>query len=466
MSGSSRARREAQRILLDRDGAYAAESQRAAADRLPKLERPLFRELVAGVLRRRVTLDTILDRYLKTGVDQTNGGLVTALEIGLYEILALDGAKAHATVNECVELASRHGGRAGRAVVNGVLRRILREVERLEEIPEHPTSEILVWGDRAWRFSKSVLPRPEYNPFAYAAATEGFAPAPARLLHEELGEDRAIELMRRSNERPRLVLRASLRSPAGSGELDLEALAEELRAERPGAEISVVSDHPAPMLVTQGLGDPASLTAFREGRLTVQGPFAARVAPFVAAEKGSRLLDLCAAPGGKSAHLLDLDDSLDLVAAVTDDRGRHRTADTLERLGKRAQIEVLAEETSVPDGPFSTVLLDVPCSNAGVLSRRPEARQRLDEPGMAELDRLQSDLLDRALTTLGSAGGKVVYATCSVLPRENQRRIAAFLERHAIRGVRLEEEIEAFPGSAAEDGGYAARISVPAADSI
>lgn len=448
MSGISRARREAQRLLLGGEEAFAAVAQRAASDRLPKAERPLFREILGGVLRRRVTLRAILDRYLSRGVANSPAPMVTALEIGLYEILAHDGARAHATVNECVELA--RGGRTARGVVNGVLRKVLREAERIEEAPASPSRNVLVWSDRVWLFARPVLPDPERSLLVHLAIREGFLPEVARLLTAELGEEAAVDLMVRANDRVRPTLRMTARATTA------DALRDEVLAERPEAKLETLENHPAVIFRSEKLGDPASLPAFQEGRLTAQGPFAARVAPLLAPTSGERVLDLCAAPGGKSAHLLDLCPDLALTAAVLDGGAEKRTRATFERLGHQPEILRVQRDDPLPEGPWDAILLDVPCSNSGVLARRPEARRRLDEEHLTDLDRVQDALLDRALLAAGSTGARVVYATCSVLPRENLRRVEAALARHESLGYELGPTIEAFPVSAAEDGGFAA----------
>ena len=179
------------------------------------------------------------------------------------------------------------------------------------------------------------------------------------------------------------------------------------------------------------------------------------VASAVGVQPGMRVLDLCAAPGGKTTHLAELMDNRGRVVACDIDRKRLDTIETLAlRLGVKCIDTVLLNENDEPPaGPFDAALVDVPCSNTGVLGRRPEVRWRIRPSEFAHLVRLQTRLLIQAAERVRS-GGVVVYSTCSIEPDENVGVVNAV--RKAC-GLTLEAQHSAVPGMPS-DGGYWARL--------
>jgi 16S rRNA (cytosine967-C5)-methyltransferase len=199
--------------------------------------------------------------------------------------------------------------------------------------------------------------------------------------------------------------------------------------------------------------------SFARGEITVQGETALRAAELVEARAGERVLDLCAAPGGKTAVLAESG-----AAVVATDASAERLARlsaTLERLSLGDRVEILPIDAL--DGaelsPFDAVLVDAPCSNTGVLAQRPEARWRFGPPSQHALAAVQVELLAHGARHV-RPGGRLVYSTCSIEPEENQRRVVAFLETQPDFG--LEHEFDALPDPRGErgpvDGGYAARL--------
>lgn len=179
-----------------------------------------------------------------------------------------------------------------------------------------------------------------------------------------------------------------------------------------------------------------------------------RVASAVNPEPGATILDLCAAPGSKTAHLAELMQDKGRIVACDGDVGRLLTVGELvTRLGLRS-IEVVRHQTeeTVPRGRFDAVLVDVPCSNTGVLGRRPEVRWRLTLQDIAQLRSVQERLLRQAMGKV-RAGGVVVYSTCSIEPEEN----GDLVRRVVGEQFEVEAEEESSPGQPA-DGGYWARL--------
>jgi 16S rRNA (cytosine967-C5)-methyltransferase len=240
---------------------------------------------------------------------------------------------------------------------------------------------------------------------------------------------------------------------------DAAALAVALAEE--GFSAAPVTGHPEALRVT-ARRDVFRLRAFREGWFEVQDVHSQRIAPLLGVEPGMRVVDACAGSGGKSLHL----------AALMRNKGRSIALDTAEwklaelrRRAARAGVDNL--EARVIDDPralkrlHSTadrVLVDVPCSGLGVLRRNPDTKWKLGPGDLERLRALQAQLL-LEYSRLVRPGGKVVYATCSVLPSENERQIDAFLA--AQPGWSLEEELRLPPGEHDGDGFYAARLSAP-----
>jgi 16S rRNA (cytosine967-C5)-methyltransferase len=200
------------------------------------------------------------------------------------------------------------------------------------------------------------------------------------------------------------------------------------------------------------------IPGYEEGYFVVQDEAAQQVAAALAPDPGQHVLDLCAAPGGKTTHLAELMNNRGRVLACDVDRHKlGQLEDSCRRLGITI-IETKAldprRDEEAPPGPFDAVLVDVPCSNTGVLGKRPEARWRLRPNDLRHLAALQAHLLRQGCERV-RPGGKVVYSTCSIEPEENSQVVQTVLQTH--KDFMLETEEAAIPGRPA-DGGYWARL--------
>lgn len=196
------------------------------------------------------------------------------------------------------------------------------------------------------------------------------------------------------------------------------------------------------------------LPGFADGHFTVQDETAMSAAALLAPQPGERVLDLCAAPGTKTTHLAELMKGEGSIVATDVDLGRlRRIEENADRLGFSSMIQplVIREDLSeLPEGPFDAILIDVPCSNTGVLGKRPEVRSRITPEDIEELATTQKKLLDAA-ATLVAPGGRIVYSTCSVEPEENSGIVTRFLQKST--DFELVETQEFIPGDPS-DGGY------------
>lgn len=201
------------------------------------------------------------------------------------------------------------------------------------------------------------------------------------------------------------------------------------------------------------------LPGYADGDFAVQDHSSMLVASALGVRQGMRVLDLCAAPGGKTTHLAELMDNRGRVTACDIEQKR---LDTVTALCQRLKVKgietvLIAPDGDPPAGEFDAALVDVPCSNTGVLGRRPEVRWRLKTNEFEHLVRLQTRLLLQALERV-KPGGAVVYSTCSIEPEENAGVVQSVCR--GMRGVKLEAEHAAAPG-APSDGGYWARLRKP-----
>ena len=240
-------------------------------------------------------------------------------------------------------------------------------------------------------------------------------------------------LLQANQQHPPMMLRVNARR--GSAQAYVERLAAQGRDAVVAGAHGVMLGKPCP--VTQ-------LPGFAQGEVSVQGGAAQRAAPLLLGHgpplpPGARVLDACAAPGGKTAHLLELAD-LDLLAIDSDSQRLDKVGETLARLGLSAQLQVAdaCEPAAWWDGrPFDAILLDAPCTASGIVSRHPDVRWLRRAEDVAALALTQARML-RALWPLLGPGGRLLYATCSVFRDEGQGQIDAFMQHRPAGGARLD----------------------------
>ncbi|TXH74476.1 MAG: 16S rRNA (cytosine(967)-C(5))-methyltransferase RsmB [Lysobacteraceae bacterium] len=360
------------------------------ANTLPKLEDPRDRALVEAIcfaaLRERARYAAALEAWIAKPLGRRDEPLRALLYAGFAQVDALK-LPAHAAVDATVE-AARALGRAHQAgMVNALLRRVLRE-----GLPQAGPAQ--TWPQ--WLLDELRRDWPQHAETILAASA---APAPLWLRVNRARMDRDAY-------RRRLL------------EAGIEAVTHPLCADA---------------LRIDGSLSIAELPGFDEGWVSVQDASAQMVADLFAPAPGMHMLDACVAPGGKAAHLLEREPGLQLTAIEIDPRRLRRTVETLARLGVDAQATLKAADAvdlaAWWDGrPFDTVLIDAPCSATGIVRRQPDVLLHRREGDIDALVATQGRLLDALWATLASDGW-LVYATCSILARENAQQIDAFLAR-------------------------------------
>jgi 16S rRNA (cytosine967-C5)-methyltransferase len=376
-------------------GAYADRALRAEASGLGPRDRALAMRLAHGAVQRRGTLDHLIAQLAERPLGALDAPLLAALRLGLYELLYLAGAPAYAVVADAVELAKANA-RAGHGLVNAVLRRALRQG------PERLLADL---SDATPEQAAVKHSHPEWL---------------ARLWFEELGPEQARALMARNNEPGEVALRAN--TLVGDPATLLAALPV------PGRRDATVPE----AVVLERAFDLHGSPFWRKGAFHAQSRAAMLVSHVLAPRPGERVLDLCAAPGGKTTHLAALMGATGEVVAVERNARRARE---LERTARRlcatsVRVEVAdARRVNPALGGFDRVLVDPPCSGLGTLQARPDLRWRVQLAALPELAASQRAILEAGAAAL-RPGGVLVYSTCTISPTENEQVIAAFLDSH------------------------------------
>ena len=355
-------------------------------------DRDLLREIVFGVLRHRSALDVELASVSRAPLARLAPDLREILEVGLYQIRRLDRVPAYAAVDEAVRHARASGGERAAKLVNAVLRRLARRAR----------------------------PAPGPGKSAAELATETSHPEfLVRRWMERFGRDTTCRILDADNAPSAMDLLVNPRRT------DRETLRAELEREEIVTEASGIS----PLGLTVLSGNPLRSRLLAEGFFTVQDVGAQALALLLPA--GDVLLDLAAAPGGKSFAALAFDRSIPGIA---------RFAGNARRLGMPEARAVAADflAAPLPAGRFDRVLFDAPCSGTGTLRKNPEIRYRVRPAGIEKLARLQARALSAAADLL-APGGYLLYATCSLEEEENERVVEEVLaERPGLSPMPIE----------------------------
>jgi len=366
-----------------------------AAQSLSGPDRGLCQELVYGVVRWQATLDWLIAR--KTPGRQQKPALQDLLRLGLYQIFWLDRIPAHAAVHETVEQA-RHAGFGPQAgFINAVLRGCLREADATRKLLEE-----LKASDPALGFS-----HPTWLVERWRA---------------EFGDESTRRLLAWDNTPPKVFARVNT----------LKTMAEKLLPQWRDENVDYdffARDWTSENLVFELKSHPplASLPSFRAGHFYLQDPSTLLAVHELDPQPGETILDLCAAPGGKTTYLAQRMGNQGRIAAhdVSAERLK-RLDENCRRLGATCVETVSDWQSAIGNRQFDKVLLDAPCSNTGVLRRRVDLRWRITPEEITRLRATQLELLQQAACSV-RAGGVLVYSTCSLEPEENTAVVNDFL---------------------------------------
>jgi 16S rRNA (cytosine967-C5)-methyltransferase len=379
-------------------------------------------EIVYGVLRFQIQLDWMISRLCPR---VPSNRLKPWLHVGLYQLFYMDRVPPYAAINETVNAARSDVAKSGVGFINGVLRSADRKRDELLELMAEQNDRIRFahpnWFVRQWR--------------------------------GQFGPEVAATIMEWNNHRPDLQLR--LRKGLAVSSF-LESLGHPAHPHPRFPERMVILDEGMPVREIPG---------FPEGEFYVQDASTIVPADLLAPQPGEEVLDACAAPGGKTIQLAEsMEGRGRLLAIEKFDRRLARLSENLERMDQSWVETLCGDFLNLPNSQlfpenhpgFDAILLDVPCSNSGVLRRRPESRWKNMEKEIPQLVPLQLRLLDRAAGAL-RPGGRIVYSTCSICEDENQSVVQQFLESQP--SFTLSAEHLTIPGVQESDGGYAALLT-------
>lgn len=405
----SPARLTAYEILrrVEQEDAYASVLLASTEEGLRAEDRALSYEIVLGVLRRQLWLDYLIEHYTRRSATKLDAPVRLALRMGLYQLRFLSRIPPSAVVNEAVNLAHLKRVRSAASLINGALRRAVREpdfdpaaqitdaVERVAVRHSHPAWLIKRWA--GW-----------------------------------LGLEEAEKFAESNNLAPPVAFRV-----VKNGK-ETQAVLNELRAE--GGEVEASKIAPGAWRIRGASSLLRKMAG--SGRIYLQDEASQLVAHVVAARAGERVLDACAAPGSKSTHLADL--ACDEALVVAGDFHRHRLNPLIEASARQGLKSVLplvhdaAQSLPFADETFDRVLVDAPCTGTGTLRRNPEIRWRIRAEDPLALQAVQLRILRNSAKSV-RRGGRLIYSTCSVEPEENEQVMAQFLrEESGWRKAQLE----------------------------
>lgn len=389
-------------IEIFENGAYAniAVNDRLQQTPLPGPERGLFTELVYGTVRTRNTLDWVLANFLTRKLSSLTPAIRNILRLGAYQLMYLERIPPRAAVHEGVELAKIYGHQGVAGLVNGVLRNILRNLDRLSfpSLEKEPVKHIaLKYSHPEWLVERWL---------------------------KEFGRENTIKLCEYNNEPSPLTIRVNT----------LKTTKEDLRLKltEKGMQVSDSRYVPEALLIEDWPGLDR-VEEFKQGLFTMQDESSMLVAHVLQPAEKSIVVDACAAPGTKTTHLAELmRDSGKIIAFDIHEHKLPLINSACQRLGITSVETHLADARELPrfvqEAPHY-VLVDAPCSGLGVLGRRADARWRKQPEQIAELAKLQLAILTAGGKVL-APGGVMVYSTCSITGEENQGVVREFLKQN------------------------------------
>lgn len=375
------------------NGAYSnmALKNALASSEYSSQDKAFITNLVYGTVKRRITLDYVISQFSKIKLKKMSAYILNILRMGIYQIMFTDKIPESAAVNESVKLARRYGHSASAGFVNGVLRTVVRERKNIK----YPKDRI------------------EYLSVKYS-----FEKELAKMWIDDFGDEFAEALMRASNIEPQMVLRVNT----------LKISPEDLSQRLDNVKIS---EHLPYALISGGF-DVAGNEYYKNGYFTVQDLSAMTASAVLEPFEGCSVIDVCAAPGGKTTHLAQLMNNKGSITAF--DIHEHKT-DIIMKNAQRMGIDIINavcfDSTNLCEDLIETadrVLCDVPCSGLGIIRRKPDIKNNpLPDD---DFYNMQYTILENASRYLKS-GGELVYSTCTINRRENKDIINRFLENNS-----------------------------------
>ena len=407
-------------------------------------------DLVNSTARHCLSLDKIIIAFGGRSISRISRLLLGVLRVSVYEICFCMQTPQYCIVNEAVEYVKSQAGKRQVAFVNAVLRQICRGIENRSILltDSDPKKTVITSLSTGCEFKISVFPDPDLDQSDYLASSFSLPKWLIDIWLNEFGYKRTREIALASNRRPGMYLRVN--TIKTSNAYMLQALQEY------GLD---------PVLCESGLiwlrstGNITKLPGFKQGYFSVQDQSAYNAVKLLNPQKEWTVLDLCAAPGGKTTHLAELTmDKAHIFATDINKDRLHLVQDNILRLGlhsvKIIDFDSVTEHVRI-NGLFDTVLVDVPCSNLGVLAKRVEVRYRLKPGDISKLEKIQLGILNSAALLVRPLG-IICYSTCSIYAQENTQIVQSFLQDNPQFKLKTESLILPSAQHPDTDGAYCA----------
>ena len=431
---------------LDLENGYASNILNSYLGQTEQKQRAT--DLVFGTIRNQFAIDLVIKTFTGKPVKAISEKLLTIIRIATYELIYRPRVATYAVVNDAVENIKILAGKKQVGFVNAALRQITRGIENRDaEIKNaDPTKLLPIWIKRGCLFNQPILPRPERFPEKYLSDAFSLPLWLTSSWVENFGHEKALGICLASNRNPSVYLRVNT----------LKTTQEKLAAMLEEAEVKheLIGETIIKLKSPKAVFD---LPGFTKGLFSVQDMTASKPAIAMNAKAGDKILDLCAAPGGKAMQLAELTSDKATIIATDIDSIRLRSVTKNTKRLKLESIVISNYEQLRQHAPFDQILVDVPCSNIGVLARRPEARHRLKKETAGKMVERQRQILEKALELI-KPEGTICYSTCSIMPEENSSLIADFASQHL--NVKVIQEELTLPSAVMPDcdGGYFALL--------
>ena len=362
-----------------------------------KRDRALITELVYGVLRQRNRLDYVIEKLATRPIDQLEPAVILALRVGLYQLIFLDRVPARAAVNETVNALKKMVNQGAIGLINGLLRNYIRKKKAIK------------------------YPLPEDDPLLYLTVVHSHPQWLVKLWLKKFGYDKTLLLCRHNNQAAELTIRGN----------SLKYSPQHLVKEMKSAGIAIKENTIPGSYRLDRINRVSDLTLYQEGGFIVQGPAATLASLLLDPLPGMRVLDMTAAPGGKTTHLAELMKNQGEIVAL--DIYRHKLkliADNCQRLGVKIVkiVNYDGREYSAVN-KFDRIMLDAPCSGLGLIRQKPEIKWNKTRHDIEKMARIQFQLLENALQLL-KYNGVLIYSTCTLTEQENQAMLERFLVQY------------------------------------
>ena len=377
---------------------------------LDKSSRGFITRLYEGTIEKRLYLDYIIDGYSKTPVKKMKPIIMLLLEMAVYQLFFMDRVPDSAAINEAVKLAKKRGFTGLSGFVNGVLRNIARNKENIA-LPDK---------------NKDLIKYLEIKYSTPKAVVEHFI--------NDYGSEKTEEILEAFEETRPLVARATK---------NREELIKKLEAE--GARVSTDTIFPESLKILE-LDSLSYLESFEEGDFAIQDESSQFIGKIVGLPKGARVLDLCAAPGGKSLLFAEMEEVDEIISCDISESKTELIEDNIRRIGTD-KIRTIVNDASLynPDfvDGFDLVICDLPCSGLGVMGRKRDIKYNVSIDKIRELAILQKKILENAVRYV-KKGGRLIYSTCTMTKAENEENFTFISEFKGFSAVDFSDKIRGY----------------------